>query len=244
MKRFLFFIMLALLPTMIMAQVARGEIKRPKNVNQRTAATKIPTVKKGVEETKFRIICPDSNHPHMIDLALPSGTLWACCNVGASRPDDFGHYFAWGETKKKSDYSLGTYQYGNDKYHLMNIGSDIAGTKYDAATANWGAPWRTPTNTQCNELIDNTTSQWTTYNGMSGRAFSSKKNGHTVFFPAAGYFLANELFNIGSNGYIWTSSIFKDNQNEARCLGFFSEYAYPFSGLRFCGHSIRPVCKN
>ena len=217
MKRFLFFIMLALLPTMIMAQVARGEIKRPKNVNQRTAATKIPTVKKGVEETKFRIICPDSNHPHMIDLALPSGTLWACCK---------------------------TYQYGNDKYHLMNIGSDIAGTKYDAATANWGAPWRTPTNTQCNELIDNTTSQWTTYNGMSGRAFSSKKNGHTVFFPAAGYFLANELFNIGSNGYIWTSSIFKDNQNEARCLGFFSEYAYPFSGLRFCGHSIRPVCKN
>ena len=92
----------------------------------------------------------------------------------------------------------------------MNIGSDIAGTKYDAATANWGDPWRTPTNTQCNELIDNTTSQWTTYNGVSGRAFSSKKNGHTVFFPAAGYVLANELFNIGSNGYIWTSSIFRD----------------------------------
>ncbi len=85
--------------------------------------------------------CPDGNHPHMIDLGLPSGTKWACCNVGASKPEDYGNYYAWGETQPKSVYDEDTYAYyQNGSY--VNIGSDIAGTGYDAATANWGAPWR------------------------------------------------------------------------------------------------------
>lgn len=111
--------------------------------------------------------CPDNNHPHMIDLGLPSGTKWACCNVGANAPEEYGNYYAWGETQPKSVYGWSTYQYGYYNYdgdysHLVNIGSDIAGTGYDAATANWGAPWRMPSKAQCDELINNTTSVWTT----------------------------------------------------------------------------------
>ena len=87
--------------------------------------------------------CPDDNHPHAIDLGLPSGTKWACCNVGASTPEGYGNYYAWGETEPKSEYNLSTYIHcdgSQSTYH--DIGSDIAGTGYDTATANWGAPWR------------------------------------------------------------------------------------------------------
>ena len=125
-------------------------------------------------EKKVYTSCPDGNHPHIIDLGLPSGTKWACCNVGASKPEDYGSYYAWGETKTKEVYNWDTNQYGynnddGDYSHLVNIGSDIAGTEYDAATANWKAPWRMPTIDQCRELLDNCTSEWTTQNDVNGR---------------------------------------------------------------------------
>lgn len=85
--------------------------------------------------------CPDDNHPHMIDLGLPSGTKWACCNVGATKPEEYGGYYTWGETEEKSVYDWSTCKYWTDSngdgyaddYEFTNLGSDIAGTGYDVA---------------------------------------------------------------------------------------------------------------
>ena len=188
--------------------------------------------------------CPDSNHPHAIDLGLPSGTKWACCNVGASKPEEYGGYYAWGETKTKSYYDGETYQYYNSNTGLVNIGSDIAGTSYDAATSNWGAPWRMPTSAQIQELLNNTTSQWTTQNGVYGRKFTGR-NGGTVFLPAAGnrWDVYPSLDVEGSLGEYWSSS-FNESLGSAYGLGFDSGSAYWSNNFRISGFSVRPVRKN
>ena len=105
--------------------------------------------------------CPDDHHPHMIDLGLPSGTLWACCNVGASNPEDVGDYYAWGETNKKNEYT-------RDSYKLNIHYDDIAGTQFDVARVKWGNSWRMPNREEINELIENTTTSGYTLKGSNG----------------------------------------------------------------------------
>lgn len=181
--------------------------------------------------------CPDSNHPHWIDLGLPSGTKWACCNVGASAPEDYGNYYAWGETQPKSVYNFDTYQYYNSNTGYMNIGNDIAGTSYDAATANWGAPWRMPSLTQIKELLKYTTSTWTTENGVNGRKFTGS-NGGSIFLPAAGYRWDSGLFGADSDGDYWSSSL---NEGSPYYLGFAAGNAILDGRDPFSGPSVRPV---
>jgi len=181
--------------------------------------------------------CPDANHPHMIDLGLPSGTKWACCNVGASTPEDYGSYYAWGETSPKSVYSKETYQYYQNG-NFVNIGSDIAGTGYDAATANWGAPWRMPTRIQCKELGNKCTSVWTTQNGVSVRKFTGP-NGGTIFIPAAGYRKGSSK--VGSGAYFWSSTLSDTSPGEAWEMNIYSG-GWGMSGDdRDWGQSVRPV---
>ena len=191
-------------------------------------------------EHKGETTCPDGNHPHMIDLGLPSGTKWACCNVGASAPEEYGNYYAWGEIQPKNVYNRDTYQYyQNGNY--VNIGSDIAGTQYDAATANWGAPWRMPSLTQINELLNNCTSTWTTQNGVNGRKFTGP-NGGTIFLPAAGSRWFSDLSSAGSYGYYWSSALYESNPYCAYLLVFYSDNAHwNYKYDRFNGHSVRPV---
>ncbi len=189
--------------------------------------------------------CPDSNHPHMIDLGLPSGTKWACCNVGASTPEEYGNYYAWGETKPKGVYNWDTYQYGyynndGDYSHLVNIGSDIAGTGYDAATANWGSPWHMPTKAQCYELRTNCSSVWTTQNGVNGRKFTGP-NGGTIFLPAAGIRYYSDLNNAGSYGEYWSSSLYESLLRSAWNLYFASGGVGTGGDSRYGGRSVRPV---
>ena len=189
--------------------------------------------------------CPDSNHPHWIDLGLPSGTKWACCNVGASAPEQYGNYYAWGETSPKSVYNWDTYQYGSSWDNVVNIGSDIAGTGYDAATANWGAPWRMPSLAQIQELRNNCTSTWTSQNGVSGRKFTGP-NGGTIFLPAAGYRWDGELDDAGSSGFYWSSALGESGPYGAYYLGFYSGgafwyYYYGDGSGRYYGHTVRPV---
>lgn len=196
-------------------------------------------------EEKVYTSCPDGNHPHIIDLGLPSGTKWACCNVGASKPEDYGSYYAWGETKTKEVYSWDTYQYGYYNYdgdysHLVNIGSDIAGTEYDAATANWKAPWRMPTAGQCRELLDNCTSKWTTQNDVNGRKFTGP-NGGTIFLPAAGSRWDSDLNDAGSHGDYWSSTLYEGGPNGAYELYFYSGGVGTYYYYRLYGHSVRPV---
>ena len=111
--------------------------------------------------------CPDNNHPHAIDLGLPSGTKWACCNVGATKPEEYGGYYAWGEIEEKEIYYWNTYIHcDGTEATCHNIGSDIAGTQYDVAHEKWGGTWQMPSFDQNEELINNCTSEYTTLNGV------------------------------------------------------------------------------
>lgn len=197
------------------------------------------------EKESSYLSCPDDHHPHLIDLGLPSGTKWACCNVGASNPEGYGNYYAWGETHPKSVYIWETYQYGyynydGDSSHMVNIGSDIAGTDYDAATVNWGAPWCMPSLEQCKELINNCTFSWTTQNGVYGRKLTGKNSG-TIFLPAAGRRWDSSLESEGSGGNYWSSS-FNENPLRAYYLWFgIRGLMYTDYIARSFGHTVRPV---
>jgi len=197
------------------------------------------------EEMAYKT-CPDGNHPHLIDLGLPSGTKWACCNVGATTPEGYGNYYAWGETQPKSVYNWDTYQYGYYNYdnvdfsHLVNIGSNIAGTGYDAATANWGAPWRMPTKVQLEELWSDCTSEFTTQNGINGRKFTGP-NGGAIFLPFAGIRSVDKLYNLGVYGYYWSASLNDSNPPYAHMFAFSSTSLFMDWWDRLFGMSVRPV---
>ncbi len=187
-----------------------------------------------------------------VDLGLPSGTLWATCNVGADSPEEYGDYFAWGETEPKYDYDWSTYKWCN--------GSENTLTKYctdssfgtvdnktelepedDAAYVNWGLSWRIPTVEQIQELYDNCTSQWTTRNGVNGRLVTGP-NGKTLFLPAAGVRRNDSLDYAGSYGYYWSHMVGSYDPYNAYYLNFFSgDWAiWCFEG-RCGGFTVRAV---
>ena len=182
--------------------------------------------------------CPDSHHPHLIDLGLPSGTKWACCNVGASKPEEYGGYFSWGETTEKSSYTDDNYLDG--KGTSYDIGKNITGTQYDAATANWGSPWVMPNKDQMNELEDECTSEWITKNGVNGCRFTGP-NGASIFLPAGGGYFGDDLSSAGSIGVYWSSSLNESQTGKAWYLYFNSGSEDTFYSLRSCGLSVRPV---
>ena len=186
------------------------------------------------------LTCPDDNHPHAIDLGLPSGTRWCCCNVGASTPEGYGGYYAWGETSEKSVYNGGTYAYYNDNAGYINIGSDIAGTNYDAATVNMGAPWRMPSAEQMDELINNCSRQWTQKNGVNGILVTGPSGGQ-IFLPAAGHRWYDEFINAGSDGHYWSSSHNPNGSSRAYYLDFYSGSWNWYSFSRVNGLSVRAV---
>lgn len=190
-----------------------------------------------------------------VDLGLPSGTLWATCNVGADSPEEYGDYFAWGETTPKSDYSWSTYKYGTAEYQLTKYcdNSDygkngftdnktVLDAEDDAATANWGNGWRMPTGEELAELKDGCIKIWTTQQGVKGRIFIGL-NGNTLFLPAAGYYIDTSLDDAGSYGYYWLSTLYDYDPNGAYCLSFSSGYVYWDGYYRYYGLSVRPVVK-
>jgi hypothetical protein len=128
---------------------------------------------------------PKTSTPKAVDLGLPSGTKWATFNVGASKPEEYGGYYAWGETEEKWEYNKDNYQYYQNGNYL-DFGNNISGTEYDVAHVKWGGNWCMPTWDDFYELIANTTSEWVSINGVTGRKFTSKINGYSIFLPAAG----------------------------------------------------------
>lgn len=196
--------------------------------------------------------CPDSHHPHAIDLGLPSGTKWACCNVGATTPEGYGGYYAWGETSEKSVYNEVTYQYctGVDtdgdgwydkNWSYQDIGTDIAGTSYDVAHVRMGGPWRMPSHEQQMELMDYCTRSWTQQNGVNGILVKGK-NGGQLFLPAAGCRYYSDLYYVGSYGYYWSSSLYPSYSNYAYDLYFYSSLWFWAGDYRGSGRSVRAVC--
>ena len=179
-------------------------------------------------ESEGYTACPDDNHPHMINLGLPRHTLWACCNVGASAPEEYGNYYAWGETSPKSVYNWDTYSYGSA----------------DAATVNWGASWRRPNETEMVELYESTTSEWATQNGVDGRKFTGP-NGGTIFLPFAGSRSDDKLKSVGEIGWYWSSTLY-DAFNDNSCAEDLqvSSISASWGGMPRCyGFTIRPVSK-
>jgi len=184
--------------------------------------------------------CPDNNHPHAIDLGLPSGTKWACCNVGASKPEDYGEYYAWGETETKSKYSWDTYKYGRSSKDVDNIGSDIAGTIYDVAHVKWGGNWRMPTLKQIKELRS-IKWIWHQQNNIKGTLFTGS-NGASLFIPAAGFIDENGSTRKEEKGEYWSSTFDEQYPDAAPYLFFRWGLVTEYTGFwRYYGRSVRPV---
>ena len=197
----------------------------------------------------------DDSH-EWIDLDLPSGTLWATCNIGASSSEEYGDYFAWGETTPKTDYSWSTYKYSQGSGTTMikyctdsNYGMVDNRTELDpaddAATAIWGNNWQMPSLAQCQELCssDYTTTTWTTRKGVYGRIITSKTNGNSIFLPAAGSRDKSGFHDVAGKGSnYWSRSLFTERSDLACGFGFYvSEVMGWGAPYRFYGSSVRPV---
>ena len=193
---------------------------------------------------------PGQEHHEYVDLGLPSGTLWATCNVGASNPEEVGDYFAWGETTPKETYTWSNYKWCN--------GSETTLTKYcndssygvvdnkmeldpedDAAYENWGSMWRMPTSEQQDELRQNCTWEWATVNGMGGYNIIGP-NGASIFLPVAGYCLSM-ISHVGEIGIYWSRTVKSDNTTYARGIYFGSGYIDSHINYRSYGFTVRPV---
>lgn len=193
-----------------------------------------------------------------VDLGLPSGIKWAGWNVGASRPEEYGGYYAWGETSTKSDYTWETYKY-KEKYYLYDIpdywhwtgsfiGNEISGTSYDVAHVKWGGGARMPTLKEFDELRYNCTFEYGTYNGVAG-CFVTGPNGNSIFLPIAGYRYLGDLYREGDFGEFWSGTyddLFHDDGSKA----FLFSVNSPGCAVDLCrwsvsdryyGNSVRPV---
>lgn len=176
------------------------------------------------------------NGHEYVDLGLPSGLKWATCNVGADKPEEYGNYYAWGETKTKDAYTH------KNSRTLDKIMKDISGNhEYDAATANWGGSWRMPTIDELNELRINCSWTWITQNGVEGYKVTSKKNGNSIFLPAAGYRYGSSLYYAGYYGYYWSSTPNDDLDFYAYYLDFNGYNHSMDDNYRDYGQSVRPV---
>ena len=188
-----------------------------------------------------------------VDLGLPSGLKWATCNVGASKPEDYGGYYAWGETQEKSNYDWNTYKWCKGSYDTITKYCTTSGygtvdnktvldPEDDVAHVKWGGTWRMPTLDEQKELLNNCTWTWTTQNGVNGYKITGP-NGNSIFLPAAGCRIGSEVYDRGSYGNYWSSSLNGYYSNYACYLLFDSGYHdWNYYYHRYYGHSVRPVC--
>lgn len=198
-------------------------------------------------EVKTVLVVPQINSHAYVDLGLPSGLKWATCNVGATSPEDYGDYFAWGETSTKSTYtSDNSLTYGLSISQLESQGYiDGSGnftSSHDAATANWGGSWRMPTKDEIQELVNNCTWTWTTQNGVKGCKVTGP-NGNCIFLPAAGYRYGSSLNYAGDTGYYWSSTPYDGNDYGSACSLLFHdgrELVY-WGYNRGYGFTVRPI---
>lgn len=183
----------------------------------------------------------------VVDLGL--SVYWASCNLGASKPEEYGDYYAWGETSPKANYTESTYSYYNSSTtEYMDIGSEISGTEYDAAHVNLGGDWRMPTKAEMQELINKCTWEWTQIEGVNGYKVTGP-SGNSIFLPAAGRktsYTINDASNASIDLTYWTSTL---SSSKAKPY-----YLYGNSGTKsintgmviliYSGMSIRPVTTN
>jgi len=194
-----------------------------------------------------------NNHAY-VDLGLPSGTLWATCNVGANSPKDYGDYFSWAETAPKENYFSTNYKWyvGDRRLTKYCVHSHIGFQGFvdgltvllpedDAATVNWGTDWCIPSYDQWKELYENTTHTWKKQNGVYGRLFTAS-NGKTLFLPAAGGCANTGAWAAGDFGLYWSNSLYSDDSRSAWYFDFSeSNYQMDAGYARSNGFRVRPV---
>ncbi|MBR1868952.1 MAG: hypothetical protein IJ799_02680 [Bacteroidales bacterium] len=202
------------------------------------------------------ISCISANGQSAVDLGL--SVKWASCNLGASKPEDSGDYYAWGETSVKSEYSWETLlycdyydpdleltKYNTDWEYAWENGEVDNKTRLDyiddAARKKWGGKWRMPTDKEWTELRENCTWTWTTLNGKNGYKVTSKKNGNSIFLPAAGYRSDTSFYFPRFNGFYWSSSLHAEDPKRAWVISFDPSSVGRFSRAREDGLSVRPV---
>lgn len=186
-----------------------------------------------------------------VDLGL--SVKWAAYNVGATAPEEYGSYFAYGETKEKSKYDWSNYKWGEEdrttKYNNDVGGGDGLKTllpEDDAATVNWGTKWRTPTCEEIDDLLDDANCEWTWDATKKGYTVKSLKTGNSIFLPAAGSRNEENYFGTGSDGLYWSSTV---NEKDiwpgvnAASIICFESYKNHFhnGGWRYAGLSVRAV---
>jgi hypothetical protein len=193
-----------------------------------------------------------------VDLGLPSGTLWATCNIGANSPEDYGDYFAWGETEGyysgKVDFDWNSYKWCYDSGSKLTKYCDFYGygtvdnkieleLEDDAAYVNWGPKWSMPSYKQFRELINNeyTNTEWTSLNRIYGIKITSKKNYNSIFLPAAGLSSNSSLDYIGTYGRYWSCNLQSGFPDSAYYLQFSLDGVNISTDGRCCGYSVRPV---
>lgn len=197
-------------------------------------------------------LCPDNNHPHKIDMG--DGVKWACCNVGASSPIEYGNYYQWGDVFTRSEYKWDNYKwcdgnentltkYNNNSSYGIVDNKTILEERDDAASHNWGSAWRMPNKDEVDYLVKNYTWLWTTINGVNGYKVKAS-NGNFIFLPAAG--ICNKNGNVvfdGDWGRYWSNSFESKNAKYAIYIDFSKESHLLFSSTRYWGMSIRPVVR-
>lgn len=182
--------------------------------------------------------------PSYVDLGL--SVKWATFNVGASSAEQYGRYYAWGETAVKTEYSWNSYTvpYGSSSYYSTN-NHKVLDLVDDAAYVSWGGKWRMPTLDEMNELLNNCSWSWSQINGVYGYKVTSKMSGYTskyIFLPAAGYRDGTNSMSSGSDGMYWTSSLSTGGSSSANALAFNSSSRYiGSSSSRYFGFTVRAV---
>ena len=218
-------------------------IYRNDNVIERIPVSKIDSVV---------FVAPTPQY-EAVDLGLPSGIKWATHNVGATKPEEYGGYYAWGETEEKEYYDWSTYKWCNGSYDTMtkyctnsNFGTvdnkTVLEFEDDVAHVKWGGDWRMPTKEEQEELRDNCKWMWTNRNGVNGNKVIGP-NGNSIFLPASGFRSRTDVFTKEEGGDYWSCSL-QNHSNSYACSFYFGNCVYTSDiGDRVLGMPVRPVCE-
>lgn len=247
MKRYIVILVTLMVPLTIYSQSSGGQIRRPNQTNHNSQSN-----------SQRRLSSHKINNHDYVDLGL--SVKWATCNIGASKPQESGSYFAWGETKPKSDYSWKTYfdlvggssnshlsdpdySYKKDDFVKYNRFTNLKfGRNYDAASVLWGGSWRTPSHEDFNELWS-LPHQWVCINGLYGMKFTSS-NGNSIFLPATGGMKSEKLDNAQEVALYWMNELHEDDYDVSELAKMWlmdkDDGGWSYA-LRCFGFPIRPV---
>ena len=217
------------------APITETPTENKQNINKEETTTTSPTAST-TSSTTSQLATEDAIKVHAyVDLGL--SVKWATCNVGANSPEEYGDYYAWGETFTKSSYEK-----SNSETWGKNIG-DIGGTYRDVAHVKWGGNWRMPTRAEFNELLDTVNCTWAfdSLNGKMGYKITSLKNGNFIFLPAAGLYDGSSLIYADQDAYYWSSTASEGNNLGAIHLIYTFKEHIKFDARRYYGHTVRPV---